>query len=53
MQFHNALLENGLKSVLVTYPDEGHIVRQFPAMIDYSARLVGWFEAHISAEIAI
>ena len=50
MQFHNALLENGVKSVLVTYPEEGHGVRKFPAMIDYAARVVGWFEEHMPAE---
>lgn len=45
-QFHNALLENNVKSVLVTYPQEGHGVRKFPAAIDYAARMVGWFEEH-------
>lgn len=47
MQFHNALLENGVKSVLVTYPEEGHGVRKFPAAIDYATRLVGWFDEHL------
>src|SRR6202042_44488 len=42
-EFHNALLENGAKAVLVTYPQEGHGVRAFPAAIDYAARVVGWF----------
>jgi len=28
-QFHNALLENGVKSVLVTYPEEGHGIRSY------------------------
>jgi dipeptidyl aminopeptidase/acylaminoacyl peptidase len=49
VQFHNALLENGVNSVLVTYPEEGHGVRKFPAAIDYSARVVAWFEAHMPA----
>ena len=49
VQFHNALLENGVKSVLVTYPQEGHGVRKWPAMVDYAARMVGWFEEHIPA----
>lgn len=44
MQFHNALLENGVRSVLVTYPEEGHGVRNFPAVIDYAARIAAWFE---------
>jgi dipeptidyl aminopeptidase/acylaminoacyl peptidase len=48
LQFHNALLENGVKSVLVTYPEEGHGVRNFPATIDYAARIVSWFEERLS-----
>src|ERR1700687_5681200 len=50
VQFHNALLENGVKSVLVTYPEEGHGVRKFPAAIDYAARVVAWFEEHMPAK---
>jgi len=46
-QFHNALLESRVKSVLITYPQEGHGISQFPAIIDYSARIVGWFEEHL------
>jgi dipeptidyl aminopeptidase/acylaminoacyl peptidase len=46
-QFHNALLENGIQSVLATYPHEGHGIRKFPAMIDYAARVVAWFEEHL------
>lgn len=49
MQFHNALLENGVKSVLITYPEEGHGIRRFPAAIDYAARVVAWFEEHMPA----
>lgn len=47
VQFHNALLENGVKSVLVIYPEEGHGVRKLPAAIDFVCRIVGWFETHI------
>jgi dipeptidyl aminopeptidase/acylaminoacyl peptidase len=46
VQFHNALLENGVTSVLVTYPEEGHGIRKFPAGIDYVARVVAWFDEH-------
>jgi dipeptidyl aminopeptidase/acylaminoacyl peptidase len=49
VQFHNALLENGVKSVLVTYPEEGHGVRKLPAALDYAARVVDWFEEHMPA----
>jgi dipeptidyl aminopeptidase/acylaminoacyl peptidase len=49
VQFHNALLENGVTSVLVSYPEEGHGVRKMPAMFDYAARLVAWFERFMPA----
>jgi len=48
VQFHNALLENKVKSVLLTYPEEGHGIRKFPATIDYAARVVSWFEEHMA-----
>lgn len=50
MQFHHALLENGVRSALVTYPEEGHGVRNFPASIDYAARVVTWFRGHLQQE---
>ena len=46
-QFHRALQESGVKSELVTYPEEGHGIRKWPASFDYSARVVDWFEAHL------
>jgi dipeptidyl aminopeptidase/acylaminoacyl peptidase len=51
VQFHNALLENGVKSALVTYPQEGHGVRKWPATVDYAARMVSWFEEHMPAHV--
>jgi dipeptidyl aminopeptidase/acylaminoacyl peptidase len=47
LEFHSALRESGVESVLVTYPQEGHGVRTFPGMIDYAARVVDWFEGHL------
>lgn len=47
-EFHNALLQSGATSTLVTYPQEGHGARTFPAMIDYATRVVDWFEHHLS-----
>lgn len=52
IQFHNALLENGVRSVLVTYPEEGHGIRKLPAAIDFAARVVGWFEEHMPSDAA-
>ncbi len=48
-EFHHALLLNGVESVLLTYPQEGHGVRNMPATIDFAARLVSWFETHMPA----
>jgi hypothetical protein len=48
VQFQNAPRENGGASVLVVYPEAGQGVRKFPAAIEYAARVVGWFEDHIT-----
>jgi dipeptidyl aminopeptidase/acylaminoacyl peptidase len=48
-EFHAALKEHGVESALVTYPQEGHGVRSFPGMIDYAARVVDWFDSHLTA----
>jgi dipeptidyl aminopeptidase/acylaminoacyl peptidase len=53
VQFHNALLENGDRSVLVSYPEEGHGIRKLPAAIDYAARVVAWFQEHMPATALI
>jgi dipeptidyl aminopeptidase/acylaminoacyl peptidase len=50
MQWHRALITQGAESVLVTYPDEGHGVRRFPATIDVVARIVGWLHEHLSMQ---
>jgi dipeptidyl aminopeptidase/acylaminoacyl peptidase len=47
VEFHHALRLNGVESVLVTYPEEGHGVRRMPASFDYAARVVGWFMRHM------
>ena len=41
---NESLRENGVETALVTYPEEGHGIRKFPALIDYTARIVSWFE---------
>ena len=48
-EFHQALRLAGADSVLLTYPGEGHGVRNFPAAIDYSARIVDWFDRYMAA----
>lgn len=44
LQYHRALLEKGVPSVLTVYPNEAHGVREFPAYIDYCVRATAWFE---------
>lgn len=51
VQFHNALLQHGIESVLITYPQEGHGVRKLPAAIDYACRVVSWFVQHIDTSM--
>ncbi len=50
-EFHQALLAHGhADSVLAVYPEEGHGVRSFPAIIDYVTRVLTWFDTHMPAE---
>ncbi|MEZ5656334.1 MAG: prolyl oligopeptidase family serine peptidase [Sphingobium sp.] len=50
VELHNALQAAGVQSMLLTYPGEGHGVRQFPAVIDFIARIAGWFQQQMPAE---
>jgi dipeptidyl aminopeptidase/acylaminoacyl peptidase len=43
-EFHRALLEHGVESMLAIYPEEGHGVRSFPAVTDFCARVLDWFQ---------
>ena len=49
LEFHHALRLHGVESVLATYPEEGHGVRSYPAVFDFGARLIAWFEKHMPA----
>ena len=44
VEFYRALREHGVPTEVVTYPEEGHGVRNLPAVIDQAARMVAWFE---------
>jgi dipeptidyl aminopeptidase/acylaminoacyl peptidase len=48
-EMHCALAARGAVSELVVYPEEGHIVGDFPAVVDVVARTVAWFERHMPA----
>jgi dipeptidyl aminopeptidase/acylaminoacyl peptidase len=46
VEFHRALVANGVESELVIYPEEGHGVRSLIAQVDYHARVVDWLLRH-------
>ena len=47
MELHRALTMRGRVSEWVLYPEEGHVVGDFPAVADAVARTVAWFERHM------
>ena len=42
--FHRALIEHGVDSTLVVYPEEGHGIRHHVAQVDHLARILTFFE---------
>ncbi|HEU0129427.1 MAG TPA: S9 family peptidase [Mycobacteriales bacterium] len=49
LEFHQALLERGVPTACAIYPGEGHGVRRYPAVLDWTTRVVGWFEEWMPA----
>jgi dipeptidyl aminopeptidase/acylaminoacyl peptidase len=49
LEFHQALVERGVPTACAIYPGEGHGVRKYPAVLDWTARIVGWFEEWMPA----
>ncbi|KAL4925103.1 alpha/beta hydrolase family protein [Aspergillus undulatus] len=47
LEYHRALIAKGTESALLVYPEEGHGIRQFPAYIDFSARVLDLFNLHL------
>lgn len=47
IEFFRALRANGVETEVVLYPEEGHGVRKFPAVLDACTRMVDWFERFI------
>lgn len=46
LEWHNALLQAGVTSVLCTYPGAGHSLRGYPAYLDSAARVMLWAQFH-------
>ena len=44
VEFYRALREHGVPTEVVVYPQEGHGVSEFPAILDLATRAVAWFE---------
>ena len=44
VEFYRALRERGVPTEVVVYPQEGHGVGEFPAILDLATRTVAWFE---------
>lgn len=50
LEFHRALAQCGATSELVTYPLEGHGVRNTAAYIDYCTRILCWLKTYCASE---
>jgi dipeptidyl aminopeptidase/acylaminoacyl peptidase len=50
IEFHRALVENGVPSELVVYPQEGHGVRALEAQTDQMTRMLDWLERYMAAQ---
>lgn len=51
VQFHRALILNGVASHLVVYPEEGHAAARYEAQIDQGVRVLEWFRDHGGVDI--
>ena len=49
LEFHQALREHGVPTACAIYPGEGHGVRRYPAVLDWTTRIVAWFEQWMPA----
>lgn len=46
-EFYNAARDAGVPAALAVYPEEGHGVADFPALLDYTARILDWLVRHM------
>ena len=46
-EFHRALLENGVTSELVIYPNAGHHIDDLDSQIDVCTRMLAWLDAFV------
>ena len=48
IELHRALLHQGARSVLLTYPQEGHSLRGPRGYLDSAGEVLAWFETHLA-----
>lgn len=48
-EMYRALKHRGVETELVTYPREGHGIREYAHRQDLVTRFIGWFERHLAA----
>jgi dipeptidyl aminopeptidase/acylaminoacyl peptidase len=51
LEFHRALVENGVPSELIVYPQEGHHVNAVEARVDQITRMLTWLDRYCPAPI--
>ena len=49
IELWQALRLQGVPAEVVIYPNEGHGVRDFPALTDFLTRVIGWFDTYLPA----
>ncbi len=47
LEFHRALVENGVASECVIYPEEGHHVLRHESQVDLCTRILAWLDRHL------
>lgn len=47
IEFGQALRLQGVPAEVVIYPEEGHGVSTYPAVLDFATRIVDWFERYL------
>ena len=52
LEFHRALIEHGVPSECVIYPQEGHHVVRAEAQVDLCARILAWLDQYMPEEIS-
>ena len=50
-EWFRALREHEVEAKLVTYPGEGHVIREKAHLEDMLSRVMGWFDRHLGGPL--